>query len=880
MRTESRRRSAPAMNSAAEVSLLPLAQGQPPLNLARVASPRRHRLSNSRDMTMATAAGSMSPLHELCRSRSKESEERDLTSLADAVALRVCSEISTTIRVSLAEQAQYLVKALQPLSSELSGAAQKLTMVAQNSKLNTAALEACGSSDSSLSYKENDRSPRSWRSPRKHKARRPKTRAHRKRAVSAPPSLLVTQKSNPSDAIDSPKQSALFSDLPDMMWRSEDANAPNQDCMRSGELGRRVCSHASKNNMKAENESKSGPVVTLGQSRSGDGCMDIEDHSEMSSMQSKQGRQHPKMRSAGLLGASEGPRRESTLQHLPHMIGLRSLQDSLASELFKASHLVPSPASSDASMKATRPSFKSIPTKPLSPIGTLGLAQIISANTNLQNSSSRSASKTESSSSEKGSETTQDAVADVVCGPRSNFSAPEQTTFSSLLSAVGEYDHVSAMHDTGTDEENKTEKEHEDRQQRKTSIVSIDSSSFTAKTAKEVRQLNQKELTKSIGRRSLLSEGAWSSESSTGSNRYLSENLSAPPRDCASNKLPLGSMISAALLRVCGVLPWSERLIWFSALYFWSLVLLALLGTAICVHQVFETSCNHSMSCLHRLSDTTFSVGALCVLLLCRAFQREFNDCTALIVSYAEMRGFLRHWAEMSRRDTMLSLMVWVFIVLERAWIMRRQDDSYDDSSAKWISILHICTFAFANGLLMMFVHFVLYVARCLSIMVDAFCCQFVAFPDFTDAVAEWNVLQAVIRKSCETIQCCFFTLQVTTSVAALLNVVDITRQRSYDAVFFLEMLPWVLIVFVVVRMCFCAGGVTDKCARVPSLVNSLNLGTDLDRDRLYVVEYIAHSQAGFYIFEVRLTSATVLKIFYLNCVVALALATRVASDY
>lgn len=298
------------------------------------------------------------------------------------------------------------------------------------------------------------------------------------------------------------------------------------------------------------------------------------------------------------------------------------------------------------------------------------------------------------------------------------------------------------------------------------------------------------------------------------------------------------------------------------------------------VHATMD-SANVQRTTLGKLSDTAFTLGALAVLSACRMRQRELSDCNALLVSYAQQRGFLQNWAKIARHDGMLSVMVWICIVLERirAYIMS-PDECDDDSVSNWIAVMQICSFVFASMLLLTFVHYILYIARFLSSMIDTFCCRFVELPDFTEAVTEWNVLQAVIRKSCETIQYCFFALQTTTTVAALLNVVDITEQASADPVFFLELLPGTLIVLLVIRMFFCAGAVTDKCARVPSLVNSLSFGTDLDRDRLYVVEYIAHSQAGFYIFEVRLTSATVLKIFYFSCVVALALATRIASDY
>lgn len=60
--------------------------------------------------------------------------------------------------------------------------------------------------------------------------------------------------------------------------------------------------------------------------------------------------------------------------------------------------------------------------------------------------------------------------------------------------------------------------------------------------------------------------------------------------------------------------------------------------------------------------------------------------------------------------------------------------------------------------------------------------------------------------------------------------------------------------------------GVTEKCTRVPSLVNSWSFGeeTCLDAGRQYVVQYIEQSAAGFYVKGVRLRAYMALKISYL----------------
>merc|ERR1712039_1078908 len=84
------------------------------------------------------------------------------------------------------------------------------------------------------------------------------------------------------------------------------------------------------------------------------------------------------------------------------------------------------------------------------------------------------------------------------------------------------------------------------------------------------------------------------------------------------------------------------------------------------------------------------------------------------------------------------------------------------------------------------------------------------------------------------------------------------------ESIILLALLPTGIIMLGIMLSFFYAAVVTDKCARVPAFVNSLSFGTDLDRDRQYVVEYIIHSAAGFYVFDLRLTSAIALKFLYI----------------
>lgn len=100
----------------------------------------------------------------------------------------------------------------------------------------------------------------------------------------------------------------------------------------------------------------------------------------------------------------------------------------------------------------------------------------------------------------------------------------------------------------------------------------------------------------------------------------------------------------------------------------------------------------------------------------------------------------------------------------------------------------------------------------------------------------------------------------------------------SYSATFRFQ-LPYVLVVCGVLRVFAAAAAVTDKCMRVPALINSLSFGPGTERERHHLVEYISHSAAGFYICDVRLTLGMVAKFLYVWSVICFGFVGRELTD-
>jgi len=194
------------------------------------------------------------------------------------------------------------------------------------------------------------------------------------------------------------------------------------------------------------------------------------------------------------------------------------------------------------------------------------------------------------------------------------------------------------------------------------------------------------------------------------------------------------------------------------------------------------------------------------------------------------------------------------------------------------------------NGLLLAIIHCLWQVLAFLELMVDSYCNDFCERMNCHQGVLKWNALQALLRRVAEAVESCFLTVQ-TGVIVALLSCagrlvtlkVNMTNQSAAlnDLVLLvLTYIPVLLIAFATVVLFAKAASVTEKCSRVPSLINSLTLEEDkqIDYERQYLVAYVWHSDAGFYVKGTRFTAAMLIKFCCLFGTLSCGLVTTIAS--
>eukprot|EP00747_Dinoflagellata_sp_TGD_P023617 gnl/TRDRNA2_/TRDRNA2_129942_c2_seq1.p1 gnl/TRDRNA2_/TRDRNA2_129942_c2~~gnl/TRDRNA2_/TRDRNA2_129942_c2_seq1.p1 ORF type:complete len:513 (-),score=74.71 gnl/TRDRNA2_/TRDRNA2_129942_c2_seq1:84-1457(-) len=296
------------------------------------------------------------------------------------------------------------------------------------------------------------------------------------------------------------------------------------------------------------------------------------------------------------------------------------------------------------------------------------------------------------------------------------------------------------------------------------------------------------------------------------------------------------------------------------------------------------------------ISTMCFACGGLLGLISLRRNQMShlIGPHDRLLEKCADARLFLDEWTVVSALMLAACCALWVCTVVFRAvpfLATVKDDEGCPGLIEEKASLMSLLNFAHVSGLFIALSYCQLHVMAGLELMVDAFCVDYFVETDFSQCVREWNVLQALLRRCASTMETSFVAVQ--TSVFAWLLHVAIqlvangnnfvhtwTSCESWWGVLVAAPVQYVLLGVLTLVTLFKAALVSEKCARVPALVNSfIKHEKYIDHDRQFVVQYIANSAAGIYVKGVRLTAFMALKVTYILGALGVALFTHVASS-
>lgn len=335
------------------------------------------------------------------------------------------------------------------------------------------------------------------------------------------------------------------------------------------------------------------------------------------------------------------------------------------------------------------------------------------------------------------------------------------------------------------------------------------------------------------------------------------------------------------LLRVGGVIPWTNMLQdncderrWCRFTRAWyQLVVFALAASscAISIQTIFRAQhaggqCLFS-HCLQTgiLTDIAMAFGGLVSLSLVLYREEPYLAHVLLLRTYAEHEDFQELWLRNAHVDTIVTVLIWIAAVAERV----RGSDVFLQESDPW-EYMRILSFAVSSLILCSVAYCILYFCSSMMCVVDSFCIRVVEGQKFAAAVPLWNSVQALLRKTSDTCSEAMCLLQAVVFLVCMFGTVDVYQSAMGNENVNVHLLVPALVVLIAVsRIVFRAADVAGKCERVPPLINSFVFGPDVDETRQYLVQYVLNSAAGFYVFNLRLTSEMAFNYAYF-CVVVI----------
>jgi len=325
-----------------------------------------------------------------------------------------------------------------------------------------------------------------------------------------------------------------------------------------------------------------------------------------------------------------------------------------------------------------------------------------------------------------------------------------------------------------------------------------------------------------------------------------------------------------------------------STLYQHLVLLLAVANVCVCARMVAmaevwtEERPGSVCSCFQQLADLFLalgSAGGLAALRDLSAGNNLLGSTESVLVGYARRERLVQPWCQVSTGQAAILLISWLLAVCARAVGSAQVPNMGFQLPDLGSYVLTLVSFTFSSGLFTVLTYSLLHIIGLLTMMVDSFCYHFVEEPDLEDGVHDWNILQAVLRRASGAVELGFLVLQTALLMAVLIGITAVVLNEDEPWVHAWVVIAVFPLAMVGARLFFKASEVTEKCTRVPPLINSLSLGeSQVDPCRHYLVQYITYSAAGFYVKEVRLTAAMTIKLAYLSGMVAFGVLTKVAS--
>jgi len=316
-------------------------------------------------------------------------------------------------------------------------------------------------------------------------------------------------------------------------------------------------------------------------------------------------------------------------------------------------------------------------------------------------------------------------------------------------------------------------------------------------------------------------------------------------------------------------------------------VLVALLLVAAMAYDAWDLSTSSHESgdrSLHVLNNETTLVvaGGVVVslaLLNLGGFRQEGSVAvtTVHLTEHSIAWNYDARWKRKSQYSNAATVLIWVTAVAAEVLLHVGSADIDGLREEMRNPEAHIGAFAIIAGLFCAICLYVQNVNNGLAAMVDSYCAKLVGAEDLSGLKIEWNILQALLRRSAEGMGPCLVVICLTPVVVVVMSTMELLMSdTATGGVMLAVLLPKLVLGFSVCQLALGIARISGTCARVPVFLNSVLLGVGDDDPRASrLIHFIERSHAGFYVCDTKVDFATMSKFAYIIGAATLTLITK-----
>jgi hypothetical protein len=250
-------------------------------------------------------------------------------------------------------------------------------------------------------------------------------------------------------------------------------------------------------------------------------------------------------------------------------------------------------------------------------------------------------------------------------------------------------------------------------------------------------------------------------------------------------------------------------------------------------------------------TDLAVGLGSFMLMLSSFVSNRRHLDGLSIIWAYSRRRQFSVEWARTTRNTFLFAVGWWCSVVVLRLcffFVLKPE-------TANGGHVFHLFGFIISSATLSSSLLLLAHVADGLRKMIDGFLVV-LSQRNMIETTKEWDIVVLIMRQVSDGHQWNFLAIALTAVLMVILLFFDLIKDGNMASI------PNMMIGFAIPLCLLSVAGPSSVCMKLPALVSMMR-PCETFSENLELVSFLKESEAGFYVFDTRITLGFVFKFIY-----------------